>query len=61
MTVIRRRTQFLLSRARKRKHTVEGLMLAQADIDQIIQIIRSSRTQQEAKERLMGVSKYQRR
>lgn len=55
VTVIRRRTQFLLSRARKRKHTVEGLMLAQADIDQIIQIIRSSRTQQEAKERLMGV------
>ncbi len=55
VTVIRRRTQFLLSRARKRKHTVEGLMLAQADIDQIIQIIRSSRTQPEAKERLMGV------
>ncbi len=55
VTVIRRRTQFLLGRARKRKHTVEGLMLAQADIDQIIKIIRSSRTQAEAKERLMGV------
>lgn len=55
VTVIRRRTQFLLSRARKRKHTVEGLLLALADIDQIIQIIRSSRTQAEAKERLMGV------
>ncbi len=55
VTVIRRRTQFLLGRARKRKHTVEGLLLAQADIDQIIKIIRSSRTQQEAKERLMGV------
>ncbi len=55
VTVIRRRTQFLLGRARKRKHTVEGLMLALADIDQIIQIIRSSRTQAEAKERLMGV------
>jgi DNA gyrase subunit A len=53
--VIRRRTQFLLNRARKRKHTVEGLLLALADIDQIIQIIRSSRTQAEAKERLMGV------
>ncbi|MEM7558011.1 MAG: DNA gyrase subunit A [Planctomycetota bacterium] len=53
--VIRRRTQFLLGRARKRKHTVEGLLLALADIDQIIQIIRSSRTQAEAKERLMGV------
>lgn len=53
--VIRRRTQFLLARARKRKHTVEGLLLALADIDQIIRIIRSSRTQAEAKERLMGV------
>lgn len=53
--VIRRRTQFLLGRARKRKHTVEGLLLALADIDQIIKIIRSSRTQAEAKQRLMGV------
>jgi DNA gyrase subunit A len=55
VTVIRRRTQFLLARARKRKHTIEGLLLALADIDQIIQIIRSSRTQAEAKERLMDV------
>ena len=55
LEVIRRRTQFLLARARKRKHTIEGLLLALADIDQIIQIIRSSRTQPEAKERLMGV------
>ncbi len=54
VTVIRRRTQFLLNRARKRKHVVEGLLLALADIDHIIQIIRNSRTQQEAKERLMG-------
>ena len=55
VTVIRRRTQFLLGRARKRKHVVEGLLLALADIDHIIQIIRSSRTQAQAKERLMGV------
>ena len=55
VTVIRRRTQFLLARARKRKHTVEGLLLALADIDEIIRIIRTSRTQAEAKERLMGV------
>lgn len=53
--VIRRRTQFLLSRARKRKHTVEGLLLALADIDEIIRIIRGSSTQAQAKERLMGV------
>jgi DNA gyrase subunit A len=55
IVVIRRRTQFLLLRARKRKHVVEGLLVALADIDHIIQIIRSSRTQPEAKERLMGV------
>ncbi len=55
VNVIRRRTQFLLARARKRKHTVEGLLLALADIDEVIRIIRSSSTQTEAKERLMGI------
>ena len=55
LTVIRRRTQFLLNRARRRKHTVEGLLLALADIDKIIQTIRESRTQVEAKQRLMGI------
>ncbi len=53
LNVIRRRTEFLLSRARKRKHTVEGLLLALADIDAVIRTIRSSSTQAEAKERLM--------
>lgn len=55
ITVIRRRTQFLLARARRRKHTLEGLLLALANIDEIIKIIRSSKTQAEAKTRLMGV------
>lgn len=55
LEVIRRRTNFLLVRARRRKHTVEGLLLAMADLDQIIAIIRKSKTQAEAKERLMGV------
>jgi len=53
--VIRRRTQFLLAKARRRKHTVEGLLLALANIDEIIRIIRASRTQAEAKVGLMGV------
>lgn len=53
--VIRRRTEFLLSRARKQKHTVEGLLMALADIDKIIKIIRASKTQAEAKVGLMGV------
>lgn len=55
VTVIRRRTQFLLAKARKRKHTVEGLLLALANIDEIIRIIRQSRTVAEAKTGLMGV------
>ncbi len=54
-TVIRRRTQFLLARARQRKHTVEGLLLAHANIDEVIRVIRSSSTQAEAKERLMQI------
>ncbi|HTU27660.1 MAG TPA: DNA gyrase subunit A [Pirellulales bacterium] len=55
ITVIRRRTQFLLAKARARKHTVEGLLLAHADIDEVIRVIRSSSTQAEAKARLMGI------
>jgi DNA gyrase subunit A len=55
VSVIRRRTQFLLSKARQRKHTVEGLLLAYANIDEVIRIIRSSKTQPEAKARLMGI------
>ena len=55
VAVIRRRTEFLLSKARRRKHTVEGLLLALADIDEIIRIIRASRTQAEAKMGLMGI------
>ncbi len=55
VSVIRRRTQFLLARARKRKHTVQGLLIAHADIDEVIRVIRSSKTQAEAKERLMEI------
>ena len=55
ITVIRRRTQFLLARARKQKHTVEGLPMALADIDEIIKTIRSSKTQAEAKQGLMQI------
>ncbi|MCG8586619.1 MAG: DNA gyrase subunit A, partial [Pirellulales bacterium] len=55
VSVIRRRTQFLLAKARNRKHTVEGLLLAHANIDEVIRVIRSSATQPEAKERLMQI------
>jgi len=53
--VIRRRTQFLLNKARQRKHTVEGLLLAHANIDEVIRVIRTSSTQAEAKTRLMAI------
>jgi DNA gyrase subunit A len=53
--VIRRRTQHLLAKARQRKHTVEGLLLALAEIEEVIRVIRSSAHQEEAKQRLMQI------
>lgn len=53
--VIRRRTEFLLAEARKRKHTVEGLLIAQLDIDQVINTIRSSGSRNQARERLQEI------
>ena len=53
--VIRRRTEFLLSEARKRKHTIEGLIIAQIDIDQVIDTIRKSSSRAEARERLQQI------
>ncbi len=55
VNVIRRRTQFLLLRARRRKHTIEGLLLALANIDEIIETIRNSQTLAEAKTKLMDI------
>ena len=52
--VIRRRTTFLLRRARQRAHLLEGLILAVADIDEIIAIIKKSPDVPTAKERLMA-------
>ncbi len=40
--VIRRRTAFLLRRARQQAHRLEGLILAVADIDKIIELIKTS-------------------
>ncbi|MDO5309718.1 MAG: DNA topoisomerase (ATP-hydrolyzing) subunit A [Planctomycetia bacterium] len=53
--VIRRRTTFLLNKALKRQHTVEGLLIAHANIDEVIRTIRESSTQFEAKQRLMKI------
>jgi DNA gyrase subunit A len=52
--VIRRRTRFLLRKAQMRAHIVEGLLLAQSDIDEIIRLIRESADVPEAKAALMA-------
>ncbi|MBQ9368321.1 MAG: DNA gyrase subunit A [Victivallales bacterium] len=46
--VITRRTQFLLRKAEERAHIVEGLMIAQANIDEVIRIIRNAADRNEA-------------
>jgi DNA gyrase subunit A len=53
--VTRRRTQFRLNKASDRLHLVEGLLIAIIDIDEVIQIVRSSDDASIAKERLMSV------
>ena len=51
--VILRRTRYELDQAEKRAHILEGLIIASDNIDEVIQIIRSSKTPEEARERLM--------
>ncbi len=51
--VIRRRTRFELEKAEARRHIVEGLRIAIDHIDEVISIIRSSKTEDQAKERLI--------
>ncbi|MFG0331340.1 MAG: DNA gyrase subunit A [Phycisphaerales bacterium] len=51
--VTRRRTQYKLQEARKKAHVLEGLIYAVSDIDEVIALIRSSETREEAIERLM--------
>ena len=50
--VITRRTQFDLKKALERLHILEGFLKALDNIDEVISILRSSRTTPEAKERL---------
>jgi DNA gyrase subunit A len=53
--VVRRRSQFRRDKAAARLHLVEGLLLAILDIDEVIQLIRTSDNAPAAKERLMTV------
>lgn len=52
--VVTRRTVYLLRKARERAHVLEGLAVALANIDPIIQLIKESQNSQEAKEKLVG-------
>ena len=51
--VVTRRTKYDLNKAEERAHILQGLLTALDNIDEVINIIRSSKNTQEAKERLM--------
>ncbi|MBO5830023.1 MAG: DNA gyrase subunit A [Alistipes sp.] len=60
--VIVRRSQFDLQKAEERLHIVNGLLIAQDNIDEVVHIIRSSKTTQDARQRLQerfGLSELQ--
>lgn len=50
--VVIRRTRFQLRKAEERAHIVQGLIIASDNIDEVISIIRSSKTTEEARSRL---------
>ena len=51
--VVTRRTKYELNKAEERDHILQGLLIALDNIDEVISIIRSSQSTQEAKDRLM--------
>jgi DNA gyrase subunit A len=62
--VVVRRTQFELKKAEERAHILEGLIIASDNIDEVIKIIRASKSPDEAREALMtrfGLSDLQSR
>ena len=62
--VVVRRTKFELAEAQKRAHLLEGFMIVLDNLDEAIQIIRDSKTPEEARNRLMerfGLSEIQSR
>ncbi len=52
--VILRRTKFDLTQAEKRAHILEGLIIASDNIDEVITLIKASKTPDEAREKLMA-------
>jgi len=55
LKVIRRRTEHLLRKAQDRLHKVEGLLIALNDIDNVVNLIKSSKDANEAKVKLIDV------
>jgi len=53
--VVTRRSRFRLARKQERLHLVEGLLIAILDIDEVIQVIRTSDDSEQARTRLMGI------
>ncbi|MCY3885776.1 MAG: DNA gyrase subunit A [Gammaproteobacteria bacterium] len=54
--VVIRRSTYLLRESRRRAHTLEGQAVALADIDEIVELIRSSESRQDAQDALTGRS-----
>ena len=54
--VVSRRTSYLLKKARERGHVLEGLAVALANIDAVIELIKTSANSSEAKEKLLARS-----
>src|SRR5438552_12155291 len=52
--VVRRRTAYLLEKAREREHILEGYKIALDNLDAVIKIIRGSGSRAEAKENLLA-------
>ncbi|MBQ3791053.1 MAG: DNA gyrase subunit A, partial [Lachnospiraceae bacterium] len=52
--VVRRRTEYDLNKAKERDHILQGLLIALDNIDEVIRIIRGSKTPQDAKNELMS-------
>src|SRR5262245_3073948 len=52
--VVRRRTVYLLEKAREREHILEGYKMALDNLDMVIKLIRGSASRQEAKEALLA-------
>ncbi len=54
--VVRRRTSYLLMRAREREHILEGYRIALDNLDAVIKLVRGSQSREEAKQALLAAT-----